>query len=224
MCSEPTTTSCDDRPCATSRYAYYDCVTTSNDFGGTRSRRFVTQYTKATMSPSSVAPLPTNDLGGRSQRLVARFAEPTISAVSTPAEVADPPFPTCSFDPEKDQYICPPNPTCTFNLEKGQYICPTTAGAAAAAEPSLDPFDLENPRRQACSACFDTIQKCQDKCGQENNNDCMLACPCNVYFDNPLCSECRTWKAKCDHLPALEKKTVTTITAVDTGSDPLPPT
>ncbi|KAH7411847.1 hypothetical protein DE146DRAFT_750998 [Phaeosphaeria sp. MPI-PUGE-AT-0046c] len=102
------------------------CTKTPGSHTGLRSWRHVAQF--ATKS--------TQDLGGRSQRVVARFAEPTITARPTADEAneADTPFPACSFDLDKGRYICPkisPKtlPICSFDLDKGKYVCPMPAGA-----------------------------------------------------------------------------------------------
>jgi hypothetical protein len=115
MCTTSNTSEHDQRPCATSLFAYWARVPTANltstDFGGTRSHRFVAPYAEAT--PVHAAQF--QDLGGRSQRSVAQYGEPTITPEPTlaPADAANPPFPTCSFDLSKGQYVCPAAETRT---------------------------------------------------------------------------------------------------------------
>ncbi|KAF1917805.1 hypothetical protein BDU57DRAFT_528345 [Ampelomyces quisqualis] len=207
VCTEPATTSCDNRSCATSRYAYNVCAVTSNEFGGTQSRGFVAQYAEATPA-STLAPRPTQDLGVRTQRLVARFAEPTITSVPTAAEAVDLPFPTCSFDLEEGQYICPDTKTtalstCTFNLEKGEYVCPTPAATATSLKDAripdlqaLDPgFDANFRNPFESCPCLIAIAACQGKC--KGNRKCIEKCPCIVGNPNPMCAGCNAYKGKC---------------------------
>ncbi|KAH4982294.1 hypothetical protein HBI76_158310 [Parastagonospora nodorum] len=178
VCTNPKTQSLDTRPCAASFYVYYVCLTTatssskSNDFGGTRSQRWVAQFAHATPVTSSTK---SNDFGGtRSQRWVAQFARatpavaypieellaaareahldpkfdtlpeaarearrdaefapsPAITPVPRAAEISPPPFPICTFNLDKGEYICPEKakrqalPLCSFDLSKGEYVCP----------------------------------------------------------------------------------------------------
>ena len=60
-----------------------------------------------------------------------------ITPVPRAAQITPPPFPLCSFDLDKGEYICPEKtkrqalPLCSFDLDKGEYVCP----------PSLCTFD-----------------------------------------------------------------------------------
>ncbi|EAT86652.1 hypothetical protein HBH56_154300 [Parastagonospora nodorum] len=192
VCTDAKTQSLDTRPCAASFYVYYVCLTTatssskSNDFGGTRSQRWVAQFAHATPATSSSK---SNDFGGtRSQRWVAQFARatpavadpivelpaaarearldakfdaraareahldpefdtlpeaarearrdagfapsPAITPVPRAAIISPPPFPICTFNLDKGEYICPEKakrqalPLCSFDLSKGEYVCP----------------------------------------------------------------------------------------------------
>lgn len=119
---------------------------TTQDLGG-RSQRAAAQFDARS----------TQDFGGRSQRAVAQFAavstqvvaESTITAEPDAdlADAAAPPFPTCSFDLSKGQYICPETapktlPICSFNLSKGEYVCPTPV-IAAATPTAVEPTTLK---------------------------------------------------------------------------------
>jgi hypothetical protein len=100
----------------------------SQDLGG-RSQRAVAQF----------AARSTQDLSSRTQRYVARFASHTVTTKPNAADVTPPPFPICSFDLSKGQYICPEAtptlPICSFDLSKGQYICPDVSKPTASPAP-----------------------------------------------------------------------------------------
>jgi hypothetical protein len=137
VCTDETTKFYDQRPCATNWYVLWACETTatshtSNDMSR-RTRRWIAQYESKS-----------NGLGGRSQRAVARFAEPTITAEPAPAVAGDPAhttLPICSFNLEAGRYDCPKValyttlPICSFNLSAGRYDCPTPKIAEATATP-----------------------------------------------------------------------------------------
>ncbi|KAH4932357.1 hypothetical protein HBI79_100600 [Parastagonospora nodorum] len=151
VCTNPKTQSLDTRPCAASFYVYYVCLTTatssskSNDFGGTRSQRWVAQFARATpvvadpieelLAAAREAHLdPKFDTlpeAAREARRDAEFApSPAITPVPRAAEITPPPFPICTFNLDKGEYICPENakrqalPLCSFDLSKGEYVCP----------------------------------------------------------------------------------------------------
>lgn len=103
----------------------------TQDLGG-RSQRAVVRFAEATT---------TDNKGGRSQRYVVDFAEATVTAKAEVERAggADAAFPTCSFDEEKGEYVCPGKtqtpPICYFNSSKGLYDCPTpVAGGGGAME------------------------------------------------------------------------------------------
>jgi hypothetical protein len=96
VCTVSETIVYDQRPCATSLFAYWACVptaaNTSKDFGGTRSQRFVARYAEATPAGAVVQ-----------DAEITTAPEPTLAQ----ADAATPPFPTCSFDLTKGEYVCP---------------------------------------------------------------------------------------------------------------------
>lgn len=179
VCTEPKSHSYENRPCASSFYKYYVCMTTatssteSNDFGGTRSPRWVAQFARATPAVAAlIEALPAaarearfyakfaaratqglDEAAGREARLDAKFAaraareahhipkfgpSPTITPVPHARQITPPPFPICSFNLDKGEYVCPEKakrqalPLCSFDLDKGEYVCP----------PLLCTFDL----------------------------------------------------------------------------------
>ncbi|KAH3943217.1 hypothetical protein HBH53_175820 [Parastagonospora nodorum] len=165
VCTDAKTQSLDTRPCAASFYVYYVCLTTatsstkSNDFGGTRSQRWVAQFARAT--PAVADPIVELPAAAREARLDAKFdaraareahldpefdtlpeaarearhdaefaPSPAITPVPRAAEITPPPFPICTFNLDKGEYICPEKakrqalPLCSFDLSKGEYVCP----------------------------------------------------------------------------------------------------
>jgi hypothetical protein len=142
VCTEPAATTSDPAcPCSASYYYYYTC-SSSQDWGGRRSR-WVAQVAAQSSQDmggrhsryaAQVAARTTQDLEGRSQRAAAHFAEATVTPTSTLA-AADA-VPTCTFDVKKGEYICPYSPPiCKFDDKKGEYVCPTPKVARAAATP-----------------------------------------------------------------------------------------
>ncbi|KAH5616684.1 hypothetical protein HBI45_002020 [Parastagonospora nodorum] len=165
VCTDAKTQSLDTRPCAASFYVYYVCLTTatssskSNDFGGTRSQRWVAQFARAT--PAVADPIVELPAAAREARLDAKFdaraareahldpefdtlpeaarearrdagfaPSPAITPVPRAAIISPPPFPICTFNLDKGEYICPEKakrqalPLCSFDLSKGEYVCP----------------------------------------------------------------------------------------------------
>ncbi|KAH4116526.1 hypothetical protein HBI52_145610 [Parastagonospora nodorum] len=165
VCTDAKTQSLDTRPCAASFYVYYVCLTTatssskSNDFGGTRSQRWVAQFARAT--PAVADPIEELPAAAREARLDAKFdaraareahldpefdtlpeaarearrdagfaPSPAITPVPRAAIISPPPFPICTFNLDKGEYICPEKakrqalPLCSFDLSKGEYVCP----------------------------------------------------------------------------------------------------
>jgi hypothetical protein len=172
-----------ERPCALSRVAKFVCKTIS------------TTYTKWS----------TNDLGSRSQRWVARFAQPTITPTPTEIAATSVTWPICSFDVTKGEYICLETaktlPLCSFDVSDGKYSCPTVAAPTPTPTEEklyhVNAHDDKVPPPDRCVECAFAIDDCSDDCN-EDNQECYNACPCEMHQQIPACQRCKGYMHACD--------------------------